>query len=361
MTLGATISRNRNRAYLGFNDFWTTIIGIPVLGFFIPLLFFGASLDDRFLVEMLEATYYSAGHWFCCRWMCIQLRKRYPDFSDAKKRILLQIILCTVIALTVSPLLFSVHSLVANVINYEINVPTLIVKFGAPFVASFLVLSIYEVVYFYKQLKESIAEKEAMKRLHLESQWKSLRNQVNPHFLFNNLNTLVSLVHEDASKAESFIKRLSSVYRYVLENHKDPLVTVEEELKFIQSYVFLQEERFRPNLKVEIDVPLEFRTKMMVPMALQILVENAIKHNTISKKKPLHIIIGIEAYEKTLFVSNNLQKKQFTITSTKVGLANLQKRYQYFTKQEVRIEEIGQEFKVSLPLLESQKNLVHMK
>ncbi len=236
----------------------------------------------------------------------------------------------------------------------------MIEQFGAPpfdnrsiIAATFITLfclAVYEGVYFYNQLKTFIIEKEKAKRDHMQSQLEGLRNQVNPHFLFNSLNTLVNIITEDPTLAIRFLNQLSHVYRYILEVKEAPLVPLSEELDFLQSYVFLQQERFNGNLIVNIDVPTSYLQHKIVPFSMQILFENAIKHNIISAKKPLSVQVYVSEEHK-LVVANNLQRRQQVMDSTKVGLANIKSRYRLITNELVIVQEDSNYFSVSLPLI----------
>ena len=136
-------------------------------------------------------------------------------------------------------------------------------------------------------MKLSIQEKEEVRRAQLHSELEGLRNQVNPHFLFNSLNTLMNIVAEDQKLAISFLKKLSKVYRYVLDNRREQLIPLSTEMEFMESYVFLQKERFQNNLMIEMNIPPDCLKLQIIPLAMQILFENAIKHNVISKSRPL--------------------------------------------------------------------------
>jgi sensor histidine kinase YesM len=182
----------------------------------------------------------------------------------------------------------------------------------------------------------------------LTSKYESLKSQLDPHFLFNSLNVLTNLVYDDADKSARFIKQLSEVYRYVLEVRNKELVSLEEELKFVESYLFLQQIRFGDKLKV--DNKLEGVEGLIPPLALQILVENAIKHNVISEDDPLTIRMFIQ--DNHIVVGNNLQKKiRPTEASTGIGLDNITKRYEFLSNQKIRIAETATNFVVKLPLL----------
>ena len=196
--------------------------------------------------------------------------------------------------------------------------------------------------------RQSAIDAEAMKRASIKAQYDSLKNQVNPHFLFNSLNALTNLVYQDQDKAARFIKQLSEVYRYVLDSRDKEVVPISEELKFLESYLFLQQIRFGDKLIVQIDIP---KTEGRVaPLALQMLVENAIKHNVISEEDPL--TIEIFRLEENLIVQNTLKRKQIlSEDSSGLGLENIKKRYEFLSDKSVIVEETGSKFKVTLPIL----------
>jgi LytS/YehU family sensor histidine kinase len=199
-------------------------------------------------------------------------------------------------------------------------------------------------------LQRTVAEKAVLERQNLESQLEGLRNQVNPHFLFNSLNTLIYLIPEDSEKAVRFVQQLSKVYRYVLESRDSKLIPLSDELDFLKSYIFLLKERFGDNLEVDIKDLDKKRDTAIVPLTLQMLFENAIKHNVISTGKPLRI--EVFAQNGHLVVRNNLQKKNQVMDSTGVGLQNIRDRYRMLTDQDVNVIMSQQYFTVVLPLVE---------
>lgn len=202
---------------------------------------------------------------------------------------------------------------------------------------------------FLLEWRASIVEVERFKSESLRAQYESLKNQVNPHFLFNSLNALSSLVYDDQDKAVEFIRKLSLVYRYVLDHKDMELVPVKDELAFLENYIFLQQIRFGENLQVNIQKSSE--SGMIPPVSLQILVENAIKHNVVSTKRPLTVEISIT--ESAATVRNNLQLKTET-DSTGIGLSNLRARYAYLSEQPVVIDQSANHFAVTLPILKFQ-------
>lgn len=191
-------------------------------------------------------------------------------------------------------------------------------------------------------------EHEQLKAESMASRLASLKAQVNPHFLFNSLNVLSGLVYRDADLSAQFIKKLSEVYRYVLDRQEEELVSIRQELEFVDSIIFLQRIRFGEHLYIHQDIPAgaDF---LVAPMALQMLIENAIKHNVISAAQPLHI--RIRAGEDYLSVSNNLQPKKELGASLGIGLENIRKRYGFLTEKPVVVRRQDGQFLVELPII----------
>lgn len=202
-------------------------------------------------------------------------------------------------------------------------------------------------IMFFKNWKEAAVQQEKLKREQLALQYETLKNQVSPHFLFNNLNSLTALISTNPEKAIDFVKRLSEVYRYVLDQKDHELVALETELRFVESYVFLQKIRFGTNLDVQINVSPQ--NLKVIPLSVQMLVENAIKHNEISHKKPLQIRV-FSTDDNCLIVENLLQKKSSSEGSGS-GLQNIRERYEFFSNRKVIIFENLEKFLVSIPLL----------
>lgn len=195
-----------------------------------------------------------------------------------------------------------------------------------------------------------------LQKENLQSQFEVLKQQVNPHFLFNSLNVLTSLIKVNADLAEKFTERLSKVYRYVLENKDKDLVTLSTEMDFLRSYVFLIDIRFQGKVFVNINFNENETEAYVVPLALQLLIENAIKHNTFSKKSPLLITMFVDN-KNFLNVLNNLQNRETQMVSTGVGLANISKRYALLSEEEPVFELNGSQFIAKIPLLKIAKNI----
>lgn len=204
--------------------------------------------------------------------------------------------------------------------------------------------------FYFTEYKTKWMEAEELKRISAQAELQLVKSQINPHFLFNNLNVLSALIMKNNEEANKFIEEFSKVYRYILNNHDKELVDIKTELEFIKPYIFLLQKRFDVGLDITIEVPEAYEKFYVIPASLQMLIENAIKHNVVSKAKPLHIDVHING-NNTIVVSNNLQLRQSVDNSTKIGLANIIKRYQLVSGKNVTVKNGSTDFTVALPLL----------
>jgi len=219
------------------------------------------------------------------------------------------------------------------------------------FIAASIISLSYEAFYFFEKWKEQFRLNEQLKNQQMKTQYEVLQNQMSPHFLFNSLNTLTSIIPEDANAAVSFTEKLSEVYRYILQNKDRELVSLGEEMEFVKSYLFLLRMRYPNNLSFEFNIEQKFQNQTIPPLTLQMLVENAIKHNVVSKAKPLHIDVYIEN-GKSVIVKNNLQPKGSLEKSTKTGLENIRKRYSILGNREIDVITSASNFMVAVPLID---------
>lgn len=211
---------------------------------------------------------------------------------------------------------------------------------------------------FLLQWREAAIRVERVEKENAVARLDSLRRQVDPHFLFNSLNALTSLIEDhDPARATRFVRQLAQVYRYVLDSQEQEVVPLSEEIRFVEAYVYLQRTRLGEGLQVDISLPpaAVLETLLVPPLAVQLLLENALKHNATSQRDPLHICIQLDMETRQLVVRNALRYRRVPDgESTGLGLANLQARYAFLTRQPVRIEKTNTEFVVTLPLLELQ-------
>lgn len=208
--------------------------------------------------------------------------------------------------------------------------------------------SINAIIAYNNELSNTKVEAEKLKKETSEAQFESLRNQLNPHFLFNSFNVLSSLIESDSKMAVQFVDQLSRVYRYSLKTQKLKVVSLKEEIEFLSSYLFLLKIRFQSNLNINLAIE-ESEISFVPPSTLQMLIENAIKHNEVSKQNPLKI----DLYQAgdVLVVKNNLSPKLNPEESSQVGLKNIQSRYNLLGGKAPKIEKTADEFIVSIPLL----------
>lgn len=216
-----------------------------------------------------------------------------------------------------------------------------------------VMLTIYYTFYYYKSTRDSQVKEQKKIAGSAAASFDALKNQLDPHFLFNSLNVLTSLIEENPKAATKFTTSLSKVYRYVLEQKNKDLVTLQEELEFAQLYMSLLKMRFEDSIEYNTPQQLENPEAKVVPLSLQLLLENAVKHNMVTPSKRL--IITIYEQDGALVVKNNIQPKQVVKKSSGVGLQNIRQRYQLLTDRPVLISELNNEFVVALPLLTKQK------
>lgn len=214
-------------------------------------------------------------------------------------------------------------------------------------VANLLIITYLYSTTIFSKFKQVEAENERLKSNQLEGQLLQLKAQLNPHFLFNSLNTLKVMVEDKDENSVEYLIKLSEVYRYFLDNSESHLATVQAELKIAQAYFFMLKNRFEDNISLEISLSSKALERKIPAMSLQLLIENAVKHNVISKGKPLEI--GVYEADNHLVVKNNIQLKRSVELSTQIGLKNLNDRSKLLTYQEVEIEKTEKAFTVKIP------------
>ncbi|MBS1512688.1 MAG: histidine kinase [Bacteroidetes bacterium] len=339
---------------IGFNDGMLMAIGIPLLSFIIPIVFMGCRFNripyftwEKFWVMLVITT----AIWLGNRYIMIHSRKRFPLFNEVRKRIWYQSVLMFVFTVATNILLGQVTQPIFNKEGANLSLADILIHSNsAALFCTIMIIAIYESIYFMNELRRSVEETEHLKRESLAAQLNALRTQVNPHFLFNNLNTLVSLIPEDPKHAVAFVQQLSKVYRHILEVKDEKSISLKDELEVLNAYTFLLKTRFDRNLEVNIDIPSEKMRQHIVPLSLQILMENAIKHNIVSADKPLHIDVFTD--NGSLVVSNNLQVKNQVNESTGIGLDNIRNRYKLLSEKLVHVSSNGSNFTVAIPLIE---------
>ncbi|MEM9525073.1 MAG: histidine kinase [Bacteroidota bacterium] len=355
---------------LGFDDRWAIILGVPLLAAVANTLFLGQIQADSFeeyLTCYAIALAFTIIYWTVGCFIVIQLRKRMPGQEETPKRLLWTLVALTVATIIISTVGSSLLGYLLPPDESDIGQPSLAFKIIMSFTLVIMVISIYESIYFFVMFKRTALERERLAKENMQAQLSVLKQQMNPHFLFNSLNTLVNIIPEDTEKATLFTQRLAAVYRRILEYRHKELISLQEELISLKDYIFLMQTRFEDKLNIEwclsartrvqcggkpkeAEVPPHLRFHRIVPLSVQLLVENAIKHNVVSQDKPLTIKITLD--ETSVTVSNKLNLRNRRLSSTGWGHQNLSKRYAAITDQPVDIQQTEDFFTVSVPVLE---------
>lgn len=336
-----------------FKKYLEFFIGIPLVSvfaaFFSTLIMGGHLMALPWFLELGITFTYTTVIWVGNYLLVHFFRRKFPDIQQNVKRWIFQLFSgmgYTTLVCFAMPYFFPQLKLCRK--DYEVF---FIGNLSFALLLTLLVSIAYEMAYFLKKWRESILEVERYRHANILSQFENLKNQVNPHFLFNSLNTLSSLIEEDAHKAGEFVQHMAKVYRYGLLNSERDLVSLQEELQFIESYNYLLKCRFGEKIRFELQIAEAAKEKMLPPLSLQLLLENAVKHNIISSAKPL--MITARAKDTEICIENNLQRKDSVEPSTGIGLKNISLRYRHLSDRQPVIHPEGETFRVCLPLLEN--------
>ncbi len=322
------------------------IVGISLIIGIIFTLFTGK--DFSIINVVLPSLFNTVCLWLGSMSIVMFVWKRFPWESMPLKHIIVEFALITVF---LSAFILGVDAFICHNKNltliegFQQNVVSIIFTV----LITFLIVTIHEAIFFYRQWKLNFSKSVKLEKDNLEASYNTLKSQVNPHFLFNSLNSLMSLL-DNNPRAEQYVQDLSDFLRYVLMSNDRELVTLKEELDNIEKYIHLQKLRFEENLQVEIDIQAALLQYHIPPLTLQMLIENCIKHNTISIQKPL--IIRIFDNGKHITISNNLQQKQVE-ESTGQGLKNIEGRYRFLSGEPIKIESDENHFSVTVPLIKA--------
>jgi len=336
-------------------QFWLTAVALGLLGSLLSLAVFNLIYRDFPIeadaVSFVAAISIAAITLALLNSQQVWLDKRLPWQTGIVRRVASQLGLAG-LAMWVPALAIVIIFTIGNLIQESwsfLRFQDLLVVTGVSATLVVFTVLINLGIFLMQRWRESSLEAERYRKENVEFRFEMLRNQVNPHFLFNSLNTLSSLVYDNPATASSFVRELARVYRYVLETTEVELTPLKSELKFLDAYLYLVKIRYAEGLHIELAIADAGATKQLPPLMLQLLVENAIKHNVVSFSKPLHILIT--ATEHTLTVTNNLQLKTIPETGTNTGLSNIRNRYAFLTERPIHIEKTEAAFSVTLPLL----------
>lgn len=335
------------------NDGLFRFIGIPSIAVMSHIIFFNenhGAADQKFtpvqvlLISVAEALLL----WECNRLVLLHFRNRYPELQQSLQRILSEFAGCMVVTLLLRYLvvwfydktLFWGYVFPPEGYLYNIFIGVLYVT---------IVGGIYEGLYYFRKWRQLFTEKEVLKRENLQTQLDSLKAQINPHFLFNNLGSLSSLIMEDQHRAVQFVEQLSTVYRYLLQSNSKDLTSLKNELDFIENYFALLKTRFSDGISLKLNIQPSMLDRLIAPLTIQLLLENAVKHNIVSPDKPL--VLSVRTEGERLVVENGLQPRASAIASLKTGLKNICDKYRILSNEPVIINQTMQVFSVSIPLL----------
>lgn len=285
------------------------------------------------------------GHVMYERWA----EKKFPSLAQSRQRITMKIMVVLFVMTPSVLLIFLVYDYF-HILGYHAKLEHLAKGIITGVCVNIVFETLYEADYIFNKYKESSLQKETLEELTVQQEFDTLKNQVNPHFLFNCFNTLSSLISVDKARAETFLDELSKVYRYLLRNNQESTGTLDKEIKFIQSYFKLLQTRHGDAVQLNIQIDKRYDNYLLPSLSLQLLVENVVKHNALSKNKPLVIDIFTVAANK-LVVSNNLQRRTIKAQSNGVGLENIRAKYQLLKQPGFQVLEDEKNFTVVLPLI----------
>lgn len=325
-------------------------MGIPAFGILIPNftgLFGDYGPDDLwYWAGYVFFIFISWCIWHGNRWMLFRQRENMSWFSSPIRKLIM---------LVAANVFYTAPLTVVLIIGWywfsgigTINWDTVQLVTLANVICVIFVTHAYETVFLIKERQTDLLAFEQLERTKVEAELEMLKSQIDPHFMFNSLNTLSYLIANDQKKALLFNESLSDVYRYILMNKQKKLVTLQDEIVFANSYFTLVKIRFGSGVRFEIDIPKE-TNKLLAPISLQLLLENAVKHNEFSEKEPLYIHLTLD--NGSVRCTNNIRSKQVN-GSSKIGLRNLTERYRLLTGKEVVVEHTKADFTVKLPYLE---------
>lgn len=327
---------------------WITLLGFGISFALCPQCFFSF---ENFLSQwrtILLCLLYTYLLGYGCTFLISKIEHKYSWLEQPKKKFFLHFVSLAVFSFIVSAILFYIFAYLMFNGEKWLTISETLNQAKLPAFISVSIAAFFTGTDFLKNWKTEAIRAERLEKEKIATQYESLRNQVNPHFLFNSLNALSELVYESQELAVKYIRQLSLVYRYVLDSRNNEVATIRDELDFLDSFIFLQKIRFGDNLDIQINVEKN-DSAYVLPLSLQILMENAIKHNVVSEANPL--VIRLEQQDQYLVFRNKIKRKKSIDSGTGIGLENIKMRYKYLTEVPVMIDERKEEFIVKIPIL----------
>ena len=318
------------------------LVAILIVGIY--LISFGITDPGTSLILLIHSITMTAGIWMGCMSIVLFLWKKFPWEQTPLFHLIIEISLILTYTILFGLGLYALERKFWNI--PEINNPGM--EIFITVLITFLITAIHESVFFYQQWKYNFSKSLRLEKDNLEARYETLRSQINPHFLFNSLNSL-TMMAEGNKRIEDYVQNLSGLLRYMINGSDTRLVMVKDEISVLNKYIELQKMRFPNVLDIKMEVPENYYHYAIPPLVLQMVAENCFKHNSVSKEHPLKI--EIKAENEVISVTNNLQKKS-AVTSTGQGLKNISERYKFFTSKQIEVKESKTHFKVTLPLLQ---------
>lgn len=349
---GTLAPQAQPRSSMQLNDIGFRLILIPFFGIIIPIV--TGMVDHRaFTSWQIKFSYlYTIGIafvvWEGNRYLLFTLRSYFDWLNKPLRKIFALLLAISFYTIPISALLLTAwyHIFSKGIVNWDVVVTaSLIIMICVIFITH-----VYETVFLVKQAESDQLKKEQLERARVEAELQALKTQIDPHFIFNSLNTLSHLIEDHPEKARLFNDNLAEVYRYILQNKSRDLVLLREEMAFLEQYFLLLRIRFERAVQLITDAgPRMPDLYLLPPISLQVLIENAIKHNEFSDEEPLIVRVAFE--EEALVVSNEIRPKALRRPSSRIGLQNLNERYKLIVKKPISVSTYDNRFVVRLPLL----------
>lgn len=331
-----------------FNDLWIRIIGIPAIGISFPFIF-GLRLGSPYLFTWLFiSTFTTLVTWLFTRQITSLIWKTFPWERNPFLHIVMNLLLVILFSMLTLVMIFILNVVFLN------REPSYWHEMGPIRTGVFLIVAflnlLHEAIHLFYKWKGELTRAADLEKENIRSRYEALKNHVNPHFLFNSLGTLASLIRTNPVQAEQYVNSFASIYRYFLEVGNNDLVTLKEELDFIDSYLFLQQIRFGSGFVYQNQIRQEQNELYLLPLTLELLIENAFKHNTTMNSSPLLIEVGVNGSGSLLEVRNTYQPRVLEQT-TGTGLKNLEQRYMSYLNLPIWYGLKGDKYVVEIPLI----------
>lgn len=335
------------------------LISMPFISFALCYIMYGSRLFHEWKLWVTGyVLIYAIGYisWRLHNEYNVFLQTKFPGTAYTRKRVGYKLLI-NVFIMSPSVLLIILVFHYFHVGGYSIKPGDITNALLVGLTVNVVFETLFEAIYIIDKYKETALEAELLEHMHLRQEFDNLQQKVNPHFLFNCFNTLSSLISENKQQANKFLNELSKVYRYLLQSNEDGMSTVENEMKFIQSYFQLISTRYGEGVNLTMRIDKKYNSYFLPSLSLQLLVENAVKHNIVSKQMPLSIEI-FTTEGKQLVVNNNLQQKTLKEKSTRIGLQNIESKYNLVNQEGFQVINGEKYFMVVLPLLWKQPDTI---